>query len=594
MRFPFPLRNWVWGLVALVAVLAVACGSAAAPTSAPTDSPAADPTATTAAGPTAMPTIAPTVTPLPSGIVSARDTVTLVVGEEPVQLNSFRSVGAALNTPIVKDNLVETLTWQSGDDQRVVPTGATTGWEQVDPDTWRFTLRQGVKFHNGEDWNAEAALPSLAYMGIGANDNASFPYTGGYQAEAIDEFTLDINCDAACPIFPNTSFFVAFEAPQYLADNPDDEGRARQAIGFGPYQLVEWKPGVEITEEIYDGYVTAGDHYEFQKPLIQNLRWLWRGEPTVMQAMIQQGEADIAWDVGVDAAKALPANMVKAGSSAETFALTTNTLWHPELKKLKVRQAIVHAINCQEMVDVLYSGLTSCRGNIIWPGVIGASQYNTEPYEYNPQLSRELLVEAGYDPANSIEIMGRGTRIPKQVEVYEAIQGYLSDVGITAEINIVESSIRRERTGCGIGKAAAEVVAASGRNPDVDLPTREDYAAAIEKQASCHYGDLIENEPSNETLDFGRQANYYMSCVYPRSLVCDPSEGGIQDQIAVALAASGQDRQDKLEALADRFHDDVLFIPGFDLPVIYAIDPKLNWTTRFDGRVRASTMWFSE
>jgi len=593
MRFPFPLRNWVWGLVALVAVVAVACGSAASPTtSAPANTTPVDPTV--AAGPTAVPTISPTVTPLPSGIVSARDTVTLVVGEEPVQLNSFRSVGAALNTPIVKDNLVETLTWQSGDDQRVVPTGATTAWEQVDPDTWRFTLRQGVKFHNGEDWNAEAALPSLAYMGIGANDNSSFPYTGGYTAEVVDEYTLDINCDIACPIFPNTSFFVAFEAPQYLTDNPDDEGRARQAVGFGPYQLVEWKPGVEITEEIYDGYVTAGDHYEFQKPLIQNLRWLWRGEPTVMQAMIQQGEADIAWDVGVDAAKSLPANMVKAGSSAETFALTTNTLWHPELKKLKVRQAIVHAINCQEIVDVLYSGLTSCRGNIIWPGVIGASQYNTEPYEYNPQLARELLVEAGYDPANSIEIMGRGTRIPKQVEVYEAIQGYLSDVGITAEINIVESSIRRERTGCGIGKATAEVVAASGRNPDVDHPTKEDYVAAIEKGASCHYGDLVENEPSNETLDFGRQANYYMSCVYPRSMVCDPSEGGIQDQIAVALSASGQDRQDKLEALADRFHDDVLFIPGFDLPVIYAIDSKLNWTTRFDGRVRASTMWFSE
>jgi hypothetical protein len=45
--------------------------------------------------------------------------------------------------------------------------------------------------------------------------------------------------------------------------------------------------------------------------------------------------------------------------------------------------------------------------------------------------------------------------------------------------------------------------------------------------------------------------------------------------------------------LADRLHDEVLFIPTFDLPVIYAVDPKLNWSTRFDGRVRASTMWFS-
>jgi ABC-type transport system substrate-binding protein len=474
-----------------------------------------------------------------------------------------------------------------------VPTSATTGWEQLAPDKWRFNLRQGVKFHNGEEWNAQAALPSTAYLGIGVNDNSSYPYTGGYTAEAVDNFTPDINCDEPCPIFPNTAFFLSFGAPNYLKTTTEEE-QARQSVGFGPYKLVRWQPGVDITQEAYEDYVPAGDHFEFQKPFIKNLRWLWRGEPTVMTAMVQAGEADIAWDVGVDAVKALPENMIKAGGSAETFALTVNTLWHPELKKKQVRQAIVHAINCQEMVDVLYSGLTTCRGNIIWPGVIGASERNTAPYEYNPELSRQLLAEANYDPDNVITIMGRATRIPKNVEVYEAVQAYLAEVGMNVEIELVEASVRRERTGCGIGKAVAEVIAASGRDPNVAKPTREDFQAAIAKGASCPYGDLIENEPSNETLDFGRQANFYMSCVFPRSLVCDPSPGGLEDQIAEALAASGEERQRKLKVLADRMHDDVLFIPTFDLPVIYAVDPKLNWSTRFDGRVRASNMWFSQ
>ena len=227
---------------------------------------------------------------------------------------------------------------------------------------------------------------------------------------------------------------MTFQASNYLRDNPTDEDRARQVVGFGPYKLVDWQAGVDITEEAYPDYVPAGDHFEFQKPLIQNLRWLWRGEQMVMIAMVQGGEADIPWDVSVDAAKALPPEMIKAGSSAESFALTVNTLWHPELKKKQVREAIVHAINCQEMVDVLYSGLTTCRGNIIWPGVIGASERNTAPYEYNPELSRQLLAEANYDPANTISIMGRATRIPKQVEVYEAIHSYLEEVGINAEI----------------------------------------------------------------------------------------------------------------------------------------------------------------
>jgi peptide/nickel transport system substrate-binding protein len=592
------LKRWTIPVAAMIAVLAVACAGAAPATPVPTQpttseaTPTSAPAATT--GPTPTPTVAPAATPLPSGVTSARDSITLVVGEEPAQLNPFQPIGSSLNSVITRDNVVDALAWQSGDDQRVVPTSATTGWEQLDPDTWRFTLRQGVKFHNGEEWNAQAALPSANYLGIGANNNSSYPYTGGFSAEAIDEYTLDINCDEPCPIFPRTAFFLTFQAPGYLESNPTEEERARQVVGFGPYKLVEWQHGVDITEEAYEDYVPAGDHFEFQKPLIKNLRWLWRGEPTVMTAMVQAEEADSAWDVGVDAVKALPENMIKPGSSAETFALTVNTLWHPELKKKEVREAIVHAINCQEMVEVLYSGLTTCRGNIIWPGVIGASERNTAPYEYNPELSRQLLAEANYNPENVITIMGRATRIPKQVEVYEAMQAYMAEVGMNVEIELVEASVRTERTSCGIGKAVNEVLEAAGKDPNVDKPTREDFQAAIAKGgANCPYGDLIENEPSNETLDFGRQANFYMSCVFPRSLVCDPSPGGIQDQIPEAMAASGQERQQKLETLADRLHDDVLFIPGFDLPVIYAVDPKLNWNTRFDGRVRASTMWFS-
>ena len=94
-------------------------------------------------------------------------------------------------------------------------------------------------------------------------------------------------------------------------------------------------------------------------------------------------------------------------------------------------------------------------------------------------------------------------------------------------------------------------------------------------------------------MDFGRLARFYLSCESIRSLVCDPSPGGIQDQIAAALAASGEERQQRLEVLADKFHDDVLFISLFDLPLIYAVDPKLNWEPRLDFMVRVSGMSFS-
>jgi hypothetical protein len=84
-----------------------------------------------------------------------------------------------------------------------------------------------------------------------------------------------------------------------------------------------------------------------------------------------------------------------------------------------------------------------------------------------------------------------------------------------------------------------------------------------------------------------------MNCARPQAFICDPSPGGIQEQLPMALAASGDDRQRRLQALADYVHENAFWIGVFDLPMFYAIDPKLNWDPRFDRRIRISTMWFS-
>jgi peptide/nickel transport system substrate-binding protein len=518
--------------------------------------------------------------------------MTLVINEEPLTVNPFPSQGGIAASP-GKDNLVDPLTWQSGDDQRIVPTTATTGWEQLAPDQWQFTLRQGVKFHNGEDWNAEAALPSLNYQGQGNNDNSSFAYTAGFQAEAVDDYTLNINCDQPCPIYPNTTIFLNFLAPDFYANASEDE-LVREAPSIGPYRLAEWNPGVDLRQEAYEDYVPAGDHFEFQKPLVQNLRWVWRGEPTVAAAMVQTQEGDIAWDVGVDNIGTLPPEMIRSGSSAEVFSFWPNTLWHPELKKVQVRRAIAHAINCQEMVDALYGGLATCRGNAMWPGVIGATERNSAPYEYDPDLSRQLLEEANYDSNNLIRIQGRANRIPKQTEVYEAMQAYLQEVGMNVEISVLEPSVRSGLRECAIGKAVNEVLEAQGRNPEVDDPTLEDMQAALDQGGSdCATADFLESPLSNELLDFGLTINRYLNCIRPQSFVCDPTPGGLQEKIGPVLAASGEERVGLMQEFGDRVHDDVLIYGLFEPPVIYAIDPKLNFTPRFDRRVRVNGMWFS-
>jgi hypothetical protein len=137
------------GLMLLGALLLVACSSAATATPPPTNtvSPPAAPTNTPVPGaantpvpPTATPTVAPTATGLPPEVASARDQITLVVFAEPLVANPFLTVGGS-TTPLIKDNLVDPLTWQSADDLRIVPSTATESWEQLSSDTWRFQLR---------------------------------------------------------------------------------------------------------------------------------------------------------------------------------------------------------------------------------------------------------------------------------------------------------------------------------------------------------------------------------------------------------------------------------------------------------------------
>ena len=607
-------KHGCFTLIAVTVVAVVACGQASSPTPtpAPIQAPAQDsapsassaqpesptamapePTAIAPTPPPAMrPTPAPTSTPVPMGTVSARDSIRLVIAAEPVTVDPFGYVGGT-SSSVVKDNMVDSLTWQSGDDLRIVPTPASTGWEQLAPDRWRFTLREGVTFHNGEEWNARAALPSLAYQGVSTNENSSYGYTGGHTSEAVDDYTIDITCEQPCPIFPNTAFFLSFTAPGFFANSTEDE-RALQTVGFGPYRQTEWSHGVSITMEAFDDYVTVDDHFEFQHPFIREAEWLWRAETTVMAAMVQAGEADIAWDAGVDAIGILDEEQLKSGGSAEVYGFWINTLWHPELRKKEVRQAMVHAIDCQQIVDTLFGGLPPCRGNIMWPGVIGATERNTAPYEYDPEKAKQLLAEANYDPNNVIRVGGRSARIPKQVELYESIHGFLTEVGINAEITVLEPSVRNELRNCAIGKAISEVLVAQGLDPDTSKPTLAHMQAALDKGgANCPTGHVLSAGGfSNETLDFGRQATRYLNCA-ARSFVCDPSPGGLQGKLLPALSASGDERQRLLEELADRVHDDVLLLPMFDLPVFYAVDPNLQWEPRFDRRIRISTMWFS-
>src|SRR5918992_434897 len=290
-------------LMAIFAVLlvSVACG-AAAPATTPPDQ--ANPAATGAAPPTsAAPVDTATAPPPPAApppapaATSSRDDITIVLGAEPPTLSVFGSHGTEFAT-VFLDSLSDLLTWVEKDSRQLVPLSGVTGWEQVAPERWRFSIREGVKFHNGEPFNAAAAVFSVDIQGK-PGSGTSHGYTGDISGEVVDKMTFDIICAEACPIFPNTAVKVGFQAPKWFNENPE-EVTSRNTMGFGPYQLADWQPGIEINLEGYPDYVPNPEVFESQSPIIQNVKYLFREESAVRAAMIKAEEADLAFDLALD------------------------------------------------------------------------------------------------------------------------------------------------------------------------------------------------------------------------------------------------------------------------------------------------------
>ncbi|MFQ6028368.1 MAG: ABC transporter substrate-binding protein, partial [Dehalococcoidia bacterium] len=258
-----PRRSWLWdkgltGLVALLSVILVACGAAATATPAPaapsepTTAPAA-PSASDIAPTAAAPTAVPQATDTPAPAVSAKDSIIVVTTTEPTVSAAWDQCGA--NTPgfVCTDATVDPLTWVDNSFKEVIGTAATESWEQTAPDRWRFKLRQGVTFHNGEPFDAHAAKIGIDITGK-PGELEGYSFHGDVEAEVVDNYTVDVQCldkernPKACPIFPRTAAWTTFQAPEWYAAASEDE-RLRRTVGFGPYRMLEWEPGLNITLE---------------------------------------------------------------------------------------------------------------------------------------------------------------------------------------------------------------------------------------------------------------------------------------------------------------------------------------------------------
>ena len=581
-------------LLAFLMILVLACGGAEAPTAAPAD-PAADPTAVPRQEPTAgiaatkamEQKAEPTESPAQVSVESARDTVVIVTNEEPTTLGAAsQSCGGNIQNTVCDDIASDPLTWIDSDTFEVVPLQQVDSWEQVDPNRWRFHLREGVTFHNGAPWNAEQAAFWIDFFGdeetSGHGNGNDFSFHGVISGEAVDDLTLDVVCKLACPILPRTVIFTKFQDVGWYQNATPDEIET-MTVGLGPYKIVDWKRGIQVELEKNDEYIPNAAP-DARAPILQTVIQQWRNEPLVRAAMLEAKEADWA-EINLDDVSRAP--KYKVATNNEAYVYTMDTVYHPELSKVEVREALNLAIDCEKLMTQLFNNLLKCYGNIAQKGTVGITDENSAPYGYDPARARELLQQANYDPANEIVLSQRSQRVPKDVEYGEAVVSYWREVGVNARLNVVESKVHGDigRSSCARGRTKTEIYAAPGAN-------------LVEKCQSLGVSEplftssnLTAPATSTESLDFSRQAILRNSC-FTSGKIC---EDDLEKMIEIAMATdTGPERTRLMVEIADHVHNHFHFVPNFMNVVVYGLSEYLEWEPNYAPRIRANTMYFTK
>lgn len=315
--------------------------------------------------------------------------------------------------------------------------------------TWTFTLRKGVKFHNGQEITADDVVYSLTRIldpkvnsvvaGLFNNIRGAQEFREGKSKHvsglvALDRYTVQVVLDEA-PV-PFVSVLAVGHAKIVPKDVVEREGEAfgTHPMGTGPFKFVQWERGKEIVLAVNP------DYFDAQPKLARVVYRIFPGEQ--LDAMYEEFQKGNLEDTPVptrDYRQIVAATkhiyVKRPMLSVRFYGLNTRV---KPLDDRRLRQALIHAIDREALIDEVFLGRYTPAHGILPPGSLGFNP-KLKRYAYDPQKARELLVEAGYPKGRSLSPIPiwSSVRTEKLVLEHEQIKKYLEAVGIKAEIHYV-------------------------------------------------------------------------------------------------------------------------------------------------------------
>ena len=342
---------------------------------------------------------------------------------------------------VVSCNMYEGLYQYGKTDAKVSPCLAKDLPEISDDGlVYTIKLNEGIKFHDGTDFNAEAVKKSIERQ-LEPNRNSDMPYAsfvfgeeeagnGVASVEAVDDYTVKITMRAAsAPFVKNLAMALASPIVAPSAIEAATDGQAiTNPVGTGPYKFVDWTKGASVT-------LVANEDYWGEAPKTKNLVFKIIAEGNTRLTSLMNGECDIISSVDPSSADQVTSNgfelFSEDGMTINYMAFNTET---GKCTDQEVRKAVAQAINVEEMVKSIYGDYATVA-NSVMPTWMAPYTKDVKQTAYDPEAAKKTLADKGI---TSLQCITYTTARPYNQkggsDLANMIQGYLSAVGVELSI----------------------------------------------------------------------------------------------------------------------------------------------------------------
>lgn len=313
--------------------------------------------------------------------------------------------------------------------------GLATDWRWMDNHTrLRFSLRKGVKFHDGEPFNAEAVKFTFHRLLHGDSPQKS-NYSAIKEVLVVDDHTVDFVMDHPDPVLlTKLSGYAAMIVPPVYIKKKGDAYFNTHPVGTGPFEFASYKPKISLTLKRNPNYWGGAAN-------IDKLVYRYISEPSTQVAELLAGRLDIATNVPLSMTPVIKKHQgtrVVAIPGPDAVVLGFDNKYGITANK-EVRRAIIMAVDRHTIIKQILMGyalpIASFQSKLSF-----GNDPDMKPLPYNPKKARAILKAQGVKPGTTVRISYRGSDQTFR-EVVQAIAGYLQIVGLKADLKGYETNV---------------------------------------------------------------------------------------------------------------------------------------------------------